>query len=161
PSLLIIPFSFLSGYLTRKISKRSIVLIGLAIYIIAGVGAQFMNTIGTLLALRLFLGAGVVLVMPLSFTLISDYYSGKEQTKMMGYNTAFSNFGGIVTMLLAGYLASFNWRIPFNVYWIGLIIFLLVLFYLPKDKPIAADKSTKSPRIPMSIYGLALGAMFV
>lgn len=161
PSLLIIPFSFLSGYLTKKTSKRSIVLIGLVIYVIAGVGAQFMNTIETLLALRFFLGAGVGLVMPLSFTLISDYFTGKEQTKMMGYNTAFSNFGGIVTMLLAGYLASFNWRVPFNVYWIGLIIFLLVFFFLPKDKPIEEDASTRKTKIPMSIYGLALGAMFV
>lgn len=126
PSLLIIPFSFLSGYLTKKISKRSIVLIGIGIYVVAGVGAQFTNTIEMLLAFRFVLGAGVGLVMPLSFTLISDHFQGREQTKMMGYNTAFSNLGGIVTMLLAGYLATFNWRVPFNVYWIGLIIFVLV-----------------------------------
>lgn len=61
PSLLIIPFSFLSGYLTNKISKRSIVLIGMGIYVIAGVGAQFMNTFETLLAFRFLLGASVVL----------------------------------------------------------------------------------------------------
>jgi len=161
PSLLIIPFSFISSFLTKKISKRSIVLMGVAIYVIAGVGAQFTNTIGMLLAFRFVLGAGVGLVMPLSFTLISDYFTGKEQTKMMGYNTAFSNFGGIVTMLLAGYLATFNWRVPFNVYWIGLIIFLLVFFFLPKDKPIESNSTTTKSKIPMSIFGLALGACFV
>src|SRR5699024_1144319 len=161
PSLLIIPFSFISSYLTKKISKRSVVLIGLAIYLVSGVGAQFTNTIEMLLALRFLLGAGVGLVMPLSFTLISDYFTGKEQTKMMGYNTAFSNFGGIVTMLLAGYLATFNWRVPFNVYWIGLIIFLLVFFFLPKDKPIESNSTTTKSKIPMSIFGLALGACFV
>src|SRR5699024_2699990 len=161
PSLLIIPFSFLSSYLTKRISKRTIVLIGLAIYVISGVGAQFTNTIGMLLAFRFLLGAGVGLVMPLSFTLISDYFTGKEQVKMMGYNTAFSNFGGIVTMLLAGYLASFNWRMPFNVYWLGLIIFLLVFFFLPKDKPLVNSQDTKKTKIPIGIYGLALAACFV
>lgn len=161
PSLLIIPFSFLSSYLTKRISKRTIVLIGLAIYVISGVGAQFTNTIGMLLAFRFLLGAGVGLVMPLSFTLISDYFTGKEQVKMMGYNTAFSNFGGIVTMLLAGYLASFNWRMPFNVYWLGLIIFLLVFFFLPKDKPLENSQDTKKAKIPLGIYGLALAACFV
>src|SRR5699024_12224344 len=50
PSLTIIPFSFVSSYLTKKISKRSIVLLGLAIYVISGVGAQFSNTIEVLLA---------------------------------------------------------------------------------------------------------------
>lgn len=161
PSLLIIPFSFISSYLTRKISKRSIVMIGLAIYVISGVGAQFTNTIGMLLAFRFILGAGVGLVMPLSFTLISDYFTGKEQVKMMGYNTAFSNFGGIVTMLLAGYLASFNWRMPFNVYWLGLFIFILVFFFLPKDEPLGGDPEEKKTKIPMSIYGLALAACFI
>lgn len=92
PSLLIIPFSFLSSYLTKKIAKRSVVLIGLAIYVFSGVGAQFTNTIGLLLLFRFILGAGVGLVMPLSFTLISDYFQGREQTEMMGYNTAFSNW---------------------------------------------------------------------
>jgi len=158
PSLIIIPFSFISSYLTKKISKRSIVLIGVAIYVVTGVGAQFTNTIEMLLAFRFALGAGVGLVMPLSFTLISDYFSGKEQTQMMGYNTAFSNFGGIVTMLLAGYLATFNWRVPFNVYWIGLIIFILVFFFLPKDKPQEAPEGVGKAKIPMSIFSLALGA---
>ncbi len=158
PSLIIIPFSFISSYLTKKISKRSIVLIGVTIYVITGVGAQFTNTIEMLLAFRFALGAGVGLVMPLSFTLISDYFSGKEQTQMMGYNTAFSNFGGIVTMLLAGYLATFNWRVPFNVYWIGVIIFILVFFFLPKDKPQEAPEGVGKSKIPMSIFGLALGA---
>lgn len=161
PSLLIIPFSFFSSYLTKRISKRAVVLIGLAIYVISGVGAQFMNTIEMLLAFRFLLGAGVGLVMPLSFTLISDYFKGKEQTKMMGYNTAFSNLGGILTMLLAGYLANINWSAPFNVYWMGLVIFLLVFFYLPKDKPITDSSGAAKAKIPLSVYGLALGACLV
>lgn len=158
PSLMIIPFSFLSSYLTKKISKRSIVLLGLAIYVISGVGAQISNTIEVLLAFRFMLGAGVGLVMPLSFTLISDHFQGKELTKMMGYNTAFSNIGGIITMLLAGYLASFNWRVPFNVYWMGLGIFILVFLYLPKNKPIKPQLSEKREKMPVSVFGYALAA---
>ncbi|HLR67828.1 MAG TPA: MFS transporter [Virgibacillus sp.] len=158
PSLTIIPFSFVSSYLTKKISKRSIVLLGLAIYVISGVGAQFSNTIEVLLAFRFFLGAGVGLVMPLSFTLISDHFQGKELTKMMGYNTAFSNIGGIVTMLLAGYLASFNWRVPFNVYWMGLGIFILVFLFLPKNKPIKPEKGKQKEKMPLSVFGYALAA---
>src|SRR5699024_2222092 len=106
-----IPFSFFSSYLTSKITKKSIVMIGLTIYLIGGVGAQFSSNIETLLILRLVLGAGVGLIMPLSMSLINDYFEGKERTKMMGYNSAFSNLGGILTMLLAGWLATFGWHI--------------------------------------------------
>lgn len=132
PSLTVIPFSFISSYLTRKIPKRSIVLIGITIYVLAGAGAQFADNIWLLLILRFVLGAGIGLVMPLSFTLISDHFHGEERARMMGYNTAFSNIGGIVTMLVAGFLASFSWRMPFNVYLLGVVILSLSIFIYRK-----------------------------
>lgn len=156
PSIMIIPFSFLSSYLTSKISKRLIIMIGLIIYLIGGIGPQFVSSIEFLLILRLILGAGVGLVMPLSMSLINDYYSGTARTKMMGFNSAFSNFGGIVTMLFAGWLATFGWRVPFNVYFLGLLIFILIFFFLPKGEVHKRPKQTKKSRLPLAVYGYAL-----
>jgi|SRR5699024_8123204 len=132
PSLMIIPFTFVSSYLTMIISKRTIIIFSLLIYLVGGVGAQFSNSIEILIAFRLLLGVGVGLVLPLSMSLINDYYTGRERTKMMGYNSAFSNFGGIVTMLLAGVLATYGWRVPFNVYFLGLGIIVLVFSFYQK-----------------------------
>lgn len=134
PAITIIPFTFLTSYLTTKLSKRTVVIIGLGVYLIGGVGPQFMPTIELLILFRLVLGAGVGILMPLSESLIYDYFTGKERVKMMGYNSAFSNFGGIITMLIAGWLATFSWQQPFNVYLLGLLIFVLVFFYLPREK---------------------------
>jgi len=53
PSIMIIPFSFLSSYLTTKLTKRTIILMGLIIYLIGGVGAQLMSTVEWLMAFRL------------------------------------------------------------------------------------------------------------
>lgn len=156
PSLMIIPFSFLSSFLTFKMTKRTIIMIGLAIYLIGGIGPQLVSTIEVLLVLRLILGAGVGLVMPLSMSLINDYYTGKERTQMMGYNSAFSNFGGIITMLVAGWLATFGWRVPFNVYFLGLIIFLLIFFFLPKGEIQLPVKEKSKTRLPLAVYGYAL-----
>lgn len=156
PSIMIIPFSFLSSYLTSKITKRTIIMIGLSIYLIGGIGPQFVSSIELLLLLRLILGAGVGLVMPLSMTLINDFFEGKERTKMMGYNSAFSNFGGILTMLLAGWLATFGWRVPFNVYFLGLGIFILIFFFLPKGEIQQPQKHEKKTRLPLAVYGYAL-----
>ncbi|AXI01321.1 MFS transporter [Sporosarcina sp. PTS2304] len=158
PSLFIIPFTFISSYLTSKIAKRTIVLIGLSIYVIAGVGAQFTNTIEMLLAFRFVLGAGVGLVMPLGITLISDHFRGREQVKMMGYNSAFSNFGGILTMMLAGYLAAISWRAPFNVYLMGVVIIILVYFFLPKDQPMKRDRQATKLKLPLAVFGYALAS---
>ena len=45
PALTIIPFTFLTSYLTTKFSKSTIVLFGLLIYLIGGIGTLFMPTI--------------------------------------------------------------------------------------------------------------------
>lgn len=156
PSLMIIPFSFLSSYLTSKLRKRTIIMIGLVIYLIGGIVPQFAPTIEMILAFRLILGAGVGLLMPLAMSLISDYYTGKERTRMMGYNSAFSNFGGIITMLLAGWLATFGWRIPFNVYFLGLIIFGLVFLFLPKGEIQKPEHQEHKTKVPLTVYGYAL-----
>lgn len=158
PSLMIIPFTFISSYLTTRLSKRTIVLLGLLIYVITGVGAQFTNTIETLLAFRFALGAGVGLVMPISISLISDHFVGRQQVKMMGYTSAFSNFGGIVTMTLAGFLATYGWKVPFNVYWMGAIIFVLIYFFLPKNKPLERNSEDSKVKLPKKVYGYALAS---
>lgn len=157
PAFMIIPFSFLSSYLTTKLTKRTVVMVGLVLFLVGGVVPQIVPNIEIILVLRLVLGAGVGLVMPLSMSLINDYFEGKVRTKMMGYNSAFSNLGGIVTMLLAGWLATFGWRIPFNVHFLGLIILFLVFFFLPKgevQQP-PRHKKTKS-KIPFGALGYAL-----
>ncbi len=156
PSLIIIPFSFLSSYLTSLMTKKRIILIGLIIYLIGGIGPQFVSTIQTLILFRLILGAGVGLVMPLSMSLINDHFEGKERTKMMGYNSAFSNFGGIITMLVAGWLATFGWRTPFNVYFLGLFIFILVFFFLPKGEIQEPLEHSSKTKIPLAVWGYAL-----
>jgi len=163
PALTIIPFTFLTSYLTTKFSKRTIVLFGLLIYLIGGIGPQFMPTIELLVLFRLVLGAGVGILMPLSESLIYDYFTGIERTKMMGYNAGFSNFGGIVTMLLAGGLATFGWQLPFNVYLLGLVIFVLVFFYLPKGGIQQPPQNEKKLKIPLAVYGysLAMGVIML
>ncbi|MFS0574286.1 MFS transporter [Sporosarcina sp. 179-K 3D1 HS] len=163
PSLMIVFFSFVSSFLIMKLPKRTILLIGLSIYVVAGTGAQFVQSINTLLAFRLLLGVGVGLIMPLSMSLINDYFDGKERTIMMGYNTAFSNFGGIVTVMVAGFLANMSWRAPFNVYLMGLGIMGLVYFFLPKNEVPRSTPAMSQGRIPWIIYGygLAMGGIMV
>lgn len=163
PAFTIIPFTFLTSYLTTKLPKRTIVMIGLVIYLIGGIGPQFMPTIELLILFRLVLGAGVGVLMPLSESLIYDYFTGIERTKMMGYNAGFSNFGGIITMLLAGGLATLGWQLPFYVYLLGLIIFVLVFFYLPKGEIQQPPQHEKKLKIPLAVYGysLAMGAIML
>lgn len=163
PSLMIIPFTFIASYLTTKITKRSILFIGLTIYLIGGVGAQFMNSIELILLFRLILGMGVGLIVPLSMSLINDSFIGRERTQMMGLNSAFTNFSGIITVMLAGFLASHGWRLPFNVYLLGIVIMFFVYFFLPKNEIYKPQNNEAKLKIPKIIYGygLAMGGVMI
>src|SRR5699024_9987583 len=99
----------------------------------------------------------------LADSLINDHFEGKERTKMMGYNSAFSNFGGILTMLFAGWLATLSWEAPFNVYLLGLVIFILVFLYLSKgqiQKPSKSEGKIKMTKA-LYIYCFAMGLIML
>lgn len=159
-AIFIIPFTFISSWLTRYFSKKNILLVGLVIYMIAGIGGAFPNTIWMLLATRALLGIGVGLIMPISTSLVSDFYDGTERTAMMGRVSASNQLGGMVSMILAGLLAAISWRFTFGVYALGIPVFLMVLFYLPTP-PKTEQKYDKDKTAPFNkkILGLAF-AMF-
>ncbi len=132
PSLFIIFTSLLFSLISNKLSSKAIAIIGLLLYIIGGYGAGFVNNIYLLLAFRSILGIGVGLIMPLSTGLIAYFFDKNEQSKLMGYSSAMNNLGGIIAMVLSGYLLSLNWRYSFAIYLLGLFVVIMVIRILPK-----------------------------
>lgn len=146
PSIMIIPFSFISGKLTGYLGKRKVLFTGLFIYLTGGLLGGFFSSIEMILLMRGFLGIGVGLIMPVSTALVSDFYKGKEAVNMTGYITASNNLGGILAVLFSGWLASISWRYSFFVYAIALIPFLLVLFFLPEPEKV--EKKGTGKKLP-------------
>ena len=161
PSLLIIPFSLLCGWLVKWVPKKYILLIGLVIYFAAGVGGAFAHTITQLLIIRGIFGMGVGLIIPLSTSLIADFYEGAERTKVMGYSGSVSHLGGVIFLLVSGWLACVSWRLAFAVYGLSLLIFLMVLFWLPEPQVKKSAGLVKS-KLPFGIYICAVwGALMM
>jgi MFS family permease len=153
PPLLIIPFSLLSGWLVYRVKKKALLITGLLIYVIAGCGGGFARSITELLVIRAILGIGVGLIMPLSTTLVGDFFQGPARSKMMGLATSLQNLGGVIFQIAAGYLAVISWRYAFGVYSLALFILLLIMFWLP-EPPRAAVQQTQKPqsRLPIGVY---------
>lgn len=150
PAIFIIPVSFLSAVLTTRYRKKSILHIGLVFYLIGGIGGGLTNCITTLLASRALLGIGVGLIMPISTALIADFFTGAERSKMMGWMSASSNLGGMASQFLAGFLAVISWRYAFCLYSVGLIILMLVVFFLPGVDVKQSNKNRQS-KLPVQV----------
>ena len=133
PALFIIITNLFFLEISRHLKSKVIALIGLTLYVVAGVGCYFANDIWVLLLLRMLLGVSVGLVMPLSTGLLAYYYPPEEQSRLMGLSAAMNKMGGVVATLLAGLLATVQWNYCFLVYLLGLIAIVLVALYLPNE----------------------------
>ena len=155
PPLIIIPTGLISGRLAGRVPKRTIVLIGMVIYLLAGVGGGFMNSMVMLLVSRALLGVGTGLIAPLSLSLIADFYSGDELSTTMGQSSAIATVGGIFLPLISGWLSVFSWRYAFGAYLIVIAVFALVWFYLPEPQ-VAQEKQGSSGKLPAGVFVLGL-----
>ena len=134
PALFIILTNLLFPLLCRLARTRTIAVIGLVLYVVAGAGAFFADNIYLLLALRALLGVSVGMLMPLSTGLLAYYFPPEQMARLMGLSAAMNQMGGVVATLLAGMLATIAWNYAFLVYLIGLLALVLVLVYLPNEK---------------------------
>lgn len=134
PALVCIPIGLLNSAFMKFISKKNLIIIGLLLYTIGGLSSSFSSNIYMLLCTKAILGLGLGITAPLSLVLIGDFFHGKERAKFMGFSTATTNLGGILSTLLVGFLASFGWRYSFIVYAVAVIVLILVIFFLPNTE---------------------------
>jgi MFS family permease len=143
PALFIILTTFLFRPLCRLMRTRTLALTGLVLYVAAGAGAFFVDSIGLLLVLRALLGISVGMIMPLSTGLLAFYFPPEEQGRLMGLSAAMNQMGGVVATLLAGVLAAVEWRYAFLVYLAGLVAAVLVALLLPNERLAARGSRLK------------------
>ncbi|CAJ1226432.1 MFS transporter [Lactiplantibacillus xiangfangensis] len=131
PSLSILLFILLSPYVAKKLGTKKTSLIGLGTAFVFGIMPFFLNNIYLILLCRFVYGAGIGLINPLVYTVISHVYVGTEQAEMVGYGSSFTNIVNIILTYTVGFLMPLGWRYSFLAYSVILIIFFLVLLFSP------------------------------
>lgn len=137
PSFTMMVFILLSSFIIKAIGKKKTVMLGLTLAFIGGVVPAFATDFNVIYISRFILGAGTGIYNSLAVSLIGDYFDGKTQQKMLGYQTAFSTLGSSFVTFLAGILVNVEWQYAYFVYFFTLPVVVLVALFLP------ADKSTK------------------
>lgn len=162
PALFIILTNLCFLPISRVLRTRTIAIIGLLLYIIAGSGCFFLDNIHLILVMRALLGGSVGLIMPLSTGLLAYYFPPEEQAKMMGLSAAMNQMGGVVGTLMAGIFASIQWNYSFLVYLFGLIALVMIGCWLPNEQLGSSNKRGKAfePRQLLkfhpSVFGMLL-----
>lgn len=134
PNFGIFLFVLLAPMVTRKISDKSTVLLGLTIALLAGITPVFTTNYNLLLGSRFLLGCGIGLFNALAYSLITKYYEGEERNRLLGFQGALTALGSTVFSLLAGWLLQFNWHLSYLVYLFALVPIVLFGLVVPSAK---------------------------
>lgn len=126
PSLMIIPFMLLAGRWSVSGNKIRLLVIGTAIFFLAGIGSMISRTLIELIVMGAIMGIGAGLIIPLSTGLIVDYFTGEYRVKQLGVSSAVNNLTLVVATLLTGYLADIKWHYAFAVYLLPALTLVLI-----------------------------------
>ena len=160
PALFIFITNLFFRPLCKRFRARTLMMIGLALYIIGGCAAGLFSNIWLILVFRAVVGVGVGILMPLSTGLISFYFTKDKQDALMGMSSAMNMMGGVVATLIAGVLAQLSWRAAFLVYLMGLISVLLAMMWMPNER-IFDPKEVRKEEGVFKKYNIFIIAMFL
>lgn len=152
------------GVLIDKLGRKPLLTTALVVYGLAGSSGLWLNTVGFILVGRALLGFSVAGIMTTATALIADYYTGPTRGQFLGLQAAFMALGGVVFLTVGGFLADINWRMPFFIYLIALLLVPCVLLLLPEPNRTAsgvqANVQDEPVSLPMNLvvltYGVAL-----
>lgn len=170
PSLLVAVVAPFAGVLTDRLGRRRPLLAGLVVYAVAGTAGLYLRSLEAILASRLALGLGVAAIMTAQAALVGDYFEGAERGRLMGYQMAATNLGGLVFVTVAGMLAVADPRWPFAIYGLAALLLPLLSRILPEPVRMASSGHDAGPRedaaepgwrLTVAIMAAAAGTTFV
>lgn len=151
PAVMIVVCSVLCASLSKVIRKRTLVICGVGLYVVAGVGSALAPSFWFLFVSRLILGMAAGVFVPLANALILDFFDGPESGRMMGLAAMCNNLGGMIGPFCAGLLAALSWRHTFLIYLMGVPVFILCLLGLREPPRVEADRPGKG-RLPAEVF---------
>lgn len=169
PSLVVAIVAPFAGLVIDRVGRRLPLFAGLVLYAIAGTAGLYLASLEAILASRLVLGLGVAAIMTAQATLLGDYFAGPESGRLMGYQIAATNIGGMAFVTTAGILAAHNPRLPFAIYGLAILLMPLLSRLLPEPPRAVKGElpgNTAAPGEPgwpgtVTIMATAAGLTFV
>jgi MFS family permease len=144
PALFIaITAPFVGGILDRT-GRKPILIASLVLFGIAGGAGYLIPTLSGILISRAFVGIAVAGLVTGFTTLIADNFEGAELNKYMGFQGAAMGIGGVLFLLLSGYLADISWRLPFLMYPLAFAFLPGLLWAVDEPKLVRAASEQNS-----------------
>lgn len=143
PSLSVALCAPFAGLLADRFGRRRMLLSGTILFVITGCAGLVLPDLRTIFASRVVLGMAVALIMTAQTALIGDYFTGKDRNALTGLQISARNFGGLIFISLAGWIAAISPRLPFAIY--GLAAAFLPMMWVAIVDPVRPAQAVAAP----------------
>ena len=152
-NLTTLPMMLIEPAFDSKITKRDIALIGTILMLVGALVPQVLNSqLWMLYVASIIIGAGLSLVVVVSSSLISDYFTGIEKSRVMGFQSIFVSIGGTIIAKGSGMLTAMaGWKRGYLVFLICIPIVLIVALTVPKGEAVKKEESGEKAGISGSM----------
>lgn len=145
PALGVVASALVFGKLIDRKGPYIVCVTGLLLYGILGFSGFLMPTTLSLLLSRFLLGVATAAVMTSSTALISYYYKGEKQLKMVAAQGMVIELGGVFYLSVAGILTDTSWKHPFFIYLIAIVAFVAMLLFVKKPEVTPDAQAVEQP----------------
>ena len=157
PSLIMVPVILMTGRLSRYYSKKTLLNIGAALFVVGGFSGCLWENLTFILIARAISGVGCGMIYPLIPTLVTYFFDEDERTEMMGWANGAGSILAMLMSLVSGFLAVINWRYPFMIMLLYTLLLVAQIRVLPAIPPERDDASItpclgQTPRMGWLIY---------
>lgn len=158
-NLTTMPAMLLEPLLEPKITKRNIAVIGTALMLVGALLPQVLNSqLWMLYLASVVIGVGLSFVVVTSSSLISDYFTGLDKSRVMGFQSIFVSIGGTIIAKGSGLLTAMaGWKNGYLVFFITVPIIIIILLTVPKGettKPAVKEEGKGGISGSMVYFGL-------
>jgi MFS family permease len=167
PAMCMLLFAPVAGWLADRFGRRKLLVTAMVVYAFVGAAPAFLDNLYWIIASRIGVGLCESIVMTVSTTLISDYFSGTSRERWLASQTAVASVSALGIIYLGGRLgAAYGWRGPFFLYFYSIVLAAGVYFFTWEPRPVPASgiptalKPSTAPPFPWrrlsGIYALTL-----
>lgn len=134
-AMTMIPAMLCSSALARCFNKKHLIMLGTALFMLAGISAMFAPDMTVLVFTRAVLGIGAGIAFPLVPSSIAYLFGEHEKNQMLGWMNACGSLLSFTLSMVAGWVALVNWRAAFLFYLIFVPVLVLQGLFLPDFEP--------------------------
>jgi MFS transporter, AAHS family, 3-hydroxyphenylpropionic acid transporter len=131
----LLPGALVGGRFADRIGRKKVLIVSTAIFAVFTLCTVWVNSFGSLLAVRFLAGAGLGAAMPILITLASEAVSPQNRGRAVGLMYCGMPVGAAILSLVASTSFGADWK---NIFYLGgllpIVVIPVMMLFLPESK---------------------------